>query len=84
VTHGETGFLCTDEAEAALAVEGVGELGRAACRASVENRFSMARMARDHVALYESVMNGPGLATVQVPAPRRSAGGLARVDVNAS
>ncbi|MDQ3944227.1 MAG: glycosyltransferase family 4 protein [Actinomycetota bacterium] len=55
VEEGVTGFLRSDEDVLAAAVENVGELDRAACRAAVEERFSHRRMANDHVALYERI-----------------------------
>jgi glycosyltransferase involved in cell wall biosynthesis len=54
--HGVTGFIVEDEASAAAAVARVGELDRAACRASFERRFTAERMARDYVAVYDRVI----------------------------
>ena len=53
IDHGRTGYL----AEAALgnAVSLAKDLDRAQCRLAVEERFSIERMARDHVALYEEI-----------------------------
>jgi glycosyltransferase involved in cell wall biosynthesis len=56
VDQGVTGFLAPDTAGLAAAVARVGGLDRHACRRSVQQRFSMARLAEDHVALYEQVL----------------------------
>ncbi len=52
VDHGRTGFLCRDEDEMLAAVNQVESLDRAECRAAATERFSLQRMACDHVALY--------------------------------
>ena len=57
VEHGRTGFLCLDEAEMAEAVARVSELDRAACRAAVEGHFSARRMVRDHLDLFQGLLD---------------------------
>lgn len=59
VEHGRTGFLCRDEADMAEKLDLVGGLDRAACRASVEARFSTERMVADHLELYHRVLDLP-------------------------
>ena len=59
VDHGVTGFLCADEDELADAAGRIATLDRGACRAAVEERFSLPRMVRDHVELYERVLANP-------------------------
>lgn len=59
VDHGRTGFLCADEAEMVAAVARLGEIDRQACRIAAEARFGMARMAEEHVRLYEQVLAQP-------------------------
>ena len=54
--HGVTGFLVDDIGAAARAVSRLDRISRAACRASFERRFTVERMARDYVAVYESVV----------------------------
>ncbi len=56
VDHGVTGFLChtVDELQDQLAA--VGSLSRAACRQSVEERFSTERMCREYAALFERIV----------------------------
>ena len=56
VDHGLTGFLCRDEDDMVDAVGLLDAVDRAACRAAAEVRFSAQRMATDHVALYERVL----------------------------
>lgn len=56
VCEGETGFLCHDVADMARRLPAVGRLDRAACRASVTERFSVARMVDAHVALYRRIV----------------------------
>jgi glycosyltransferase involved in cell wall biosynthesis len=64
VDDGLTGFLVPDEQAAARAVDRLGEIDRRTCRAVAEERFGLARMARDYEALYVAAASG-GL----VPAP---------------
>ena len=52
VDDGTTGFLCDDLDDMVAAVERLGELDRAACRAAAAERFSRERMATDHQTLY--------------------------------
>ena len=56
IDDGVTGFLRTDEPGLVEALTRVGELDRARCRSAVEQRFSAARMAADHVRLYSEVL----------------------------
>ncbi|RIL07436.1 MAG: glycosyl transferase [Proteobacteria bacterium] len=53
LTHGRTGFVCDDIADAVGAVEALGHIDRGRCRADFEQRFTAARMARDYLAIYE-------------------------------
>jgi glycosyltransferase involved in cell wall biosynthesis len=54
--HGVTGFLCDDVGAAARAVQRLDRISRATCRQSFERRFTVERMARDYVQVYESVI----------------------------
>jgi len=56
VHDGRTGFLCDDEEQMAAAMARVDQLDRRECRASVEGYFSAERMVREHLALYERVI----------------------------
>lgn len=53
VDDGVTGYLRTRQTQLVKALEQVARLDRQVCRAAVEQRFSMERMAADHVAFYE-------------------------------
>jgi glycosyltransferase involved in cell wall biosynthesis len=55
VRDGETGFVCETEDDMVAAVERVAGLGRAACRADFERRFTVERMVDRHVGVYEAV-----------------------------
>ncbi len=63
VDDGITGFVCDERDEMVAAAHRVGTLDRAACRASVERRFSTDRMVADHLELFESLLSSS-------PAPR--------------
>jgi glycosyltransferase involved in cell wall biosynthesis len=56
--HGVTGFIVDDEDEAVRALERVRTLDRARCRQGFEKRFSVSRMARDYVSIYEQIVSG--------------------------
>ncbi|WP_294194230.1 glycosyltransferase family 4 protein [uncultured Sphingomonas sp.] len=58
IEHGVNGFLVDTPDEAVAAIERVGELDRAACRRAVADRFSVARMADDYIALYRRILKG--------------------------
>ena len=53
--HGVTGFIVDNEEEAVKAVGQIPTLERRRCRGVFEERFSVARMARDYVRLYEQL-----------------------------
>ena len=58
IEDGVNGFL-VDSFDAAVAAIGrVGEIDRAACRASVARRFSVERMTADYLALYDAILTG--------------------------
>jgi glycosyltransferase involved in cell wall biosynthesis len=57
VDHGRTGFLCDGLEEMARAAGRLGELDRSTARAAAEQRFSVRRMAADHVLLYERLLS---------------------------
>jgi glycosyltransferase involved in cell wall biosynthesis len=72
VEHGISGFIAEDEAEAVAAVERLASLDRGRVRDAFERRFTSARMARDYVQLYESLV-GVG-RTISAPNVRQDAG----------
>src|SRR5207253_10842480 len=56
VDDGRTGFLCHDEAQMVDALGHLDSIDRAACRAAVEGYFSTERMVREHLDLFEDVV----------------------------
>lgn len=56
IEHGVTGFLVDNVDEAVEAIGRIGELDRAACRASVAARFTVDRMADRYWQLYRSLL----------------------------
>jgi glycosyltransferase involved in cell wall biosynthesis len=58
VEHGKTGFLCVDEEEMIEALGRIAEIQRVDCRAAVEGYFSTKRMVADHLALFDSLVQG--------------------------
>jgi glycosyltransferase involved in cell wall biosynthesis len=58
IVDGRTGFLVDGEAEMADAIASVGEIDRHACRAAVEGYFSVERMVREHLELFDDLAVG--------------------------
>ena len=58
IEHGVTGFLVDSFDEAVAAIGRLGEIDRAQCRRAVEERFSVARMADEYLALYRRILAG--------------------------
>ncbi|HET9878064.1 MAG TPA: glycosyltransferase family 4 protein [Candidatus Limnocylindria bacterium] len=56
IDDGVTGFIVDDVDGAVEAVGRIDQLSRATCRSTFEARFSVERMARDYVALYEHLV----------------------------
>ena len=56
IDHGVTGFLVDSVEEAVAAIDRIGEIDRAACRAAVMERFTVDRMADAYLALYRSIL----------------------------
>ena len=57
LSHGQTGFVCDDVAQAVRAVNNIDKLDRRRCRAEFERRFTATRMAKDYLAVYEWIPN---------------------------
>jgi len=55
VDDGRTGFLRSDDAALAVALGKVHTIDRNVCREAAEQRFSLDRLALDHLAVYERV-----------------------------
>jgi glycosyltransferase involved in cell wall biosynthesis len=58
IEHGRTGFVVDTVDEAARAVPAIARLDRQILRAVFRERFSVRRMAADHVRLYQSLIDG--------------------------
>ena len=56
VDDGRTGFVGATETDLADGLLRLDELDRAACRAAAVERFSIERMAVDHLAAYEAIV----------------------------
>jgi glycosyltransferase involved in cell wall biosynthesis len=56
VDHGRTGFISDDDDGLGAALRRVGELDRRACRDATWRRFSTARMVRDHLTLFATLL----------------------------
>jgi glycosyltransferase involved in cell wall biosynthesis len=64
IDHGVTGFICSDEASLADALDSATRLDRPTCRQTVAERFSAERMVARHVELYEALVDGDALPLV--------------------
>jgi glycosyltransferase involved in cell wall biosynthesis len=56
IDDGLTGFIVENEDEAVEALKRVSSLSRARCRATFERRFTVCRMAKAYVSIYESLV----------------------------
>jgi len=72
IDHGVTGFIVDRIEEAVAAVDKVSSLSRKAVRRGFERRFSIERVARDYIRVYESFRAEPILLPRSgPPQPRR-------------
>jgi glycosyltransferase involved in cell wall biosynthesis len=58
IEDGVNGFLVDTLDQAIAAIGRIATIDRAACRRSVERRFSVERMADDYLALYDRILSG--------------------------
>ncbi len=58
IEDGITGFLVRDVDSAAKAVERLDRIDRAKCREAFERRFTVTRMTKDYLAVYDRIING--------------------------
>lgn len=74
VDHGVTGFLADDEEGLIAAVRHLDQIDRDMCRKSIEVRFSLERMVRDHERLYTRLVREADrtLRLHSQPSPARS------------
>ena len=61
IEEGITGFIVEDIEQAAGAVRKTSNVDRRKCRENFEERFSVTRMARDYLGIYEHLINGRSL-----------------------
>ncbi|HEY4100666.1 MAG TPA: glycosyltransferase family 4 protein [Gemmatimonadales bacterium] len=59
MTDGVTGFVVDNVDQAVAALGRIGEVDRAGCRQTFDQRFTADRMARDYLALYARLARGP-------------------------
>jgi len=71
LAHGVNGFIVDNVEQAVSAVARIGEIDRAQCRRSFEQRFTAARMAGDYLRVYENLLAG---THAPVPASDTGAG----------
>lgn len=57
ITEGVNGFVVSDVAEAVQAIERMRHISRKRCRDSVEERFSISRMADDYLGIYSRILS---------------------------
>jgi glycosyltransferase involved in cell wall biosynthesis len=82
ITEGLSGFVVDNMDDAVRAVRRVTDLSRRACRDAFEQRFDVARMARDYLQVYRQVAHaGQEAASCML---RRSAAPLVRSQFRAS
>jgi glycosyltransferase involved in cell wall biosynthesis len=55
IDHGVTGYICDSMSEMAQAVSGLPLIDRGRCREIFEKRFTVERMVKDYLELYESM-----------------------------
>jgi glycosyltransferase involved in cell wall biosynthesis len=69
ITDGVTGFVVDSLDQAVQAVERIADLSRHACRTAFEERFDIARMARDYLEVYRRMVHdGLELIAPMMPA----------------
>jgi glycosyltransferase involved in cell wall biosynthesis len=59
VEHGVTGYICDTINEMVQAVAGLSLIDRKRCREIFEQRFTVERMVRDYLSLYEKMAGAP-------------------------
>ena len=55
IDHGVTGYICKSISDMAQAVAGLSLIDRRRCREIFEKRFTVERMVKDYLAIYESM-----------------------------
>ncbi len=76
IVDGTTGFIVDGEGEMADALASIGEIDRAACRSAVEDYFSVERMVREHIELFDDIVAArAGQRAGQAPGNNGRSGG---------
>jgi glycosyltransferase involved in cell wall biosynthesis len=57
ITHGKTGYIVEDIAQAVDALKQINHISREECRASFEKRFTATTMAKNYLRLYDKLVN---------------------------
>jgi glycosyltransferase involved in cell wall biosynthesis len=65
IESGVSGWIVESVDEAVTALRRVDRIDRRACRSVFERRFTAERMARDYVAIYETLVHKPGAARLE-------------------
>lgn len=60
ITSGKDGFLVNNVDEAVEALRGIGNINPAECRKTVEQRFTVGRMADDYLRVYHEILERSG------------------------
>jgi glycosyltransferase involved in cell wall biosynthesis len=81
ITEGLNGFIVESLEDCVDAIDRLGQIDRSACRAAFEERFTVERMTRDYVTIYESLAakhgwHEPPLAVVPSDLASPSAAGF--------
>jgi glycosyltransferase involved in cell wall biosynthesis len=56
IDEGVTGFIVNSEEEAVKALKRIPDFNRARCRATFERRFTVCRMAKDYLSIYQALV----------------------------
>jgi len=67
IEEGLNGFVCDGVEDALQAVARIGTLSRRRCRQAFEQRFTVGRMVKDYVALYQRVIRESGAVLENYP-----------------
>jgi glycosyltransferase involved in cell wall biosynthesis len=65
IESGVSGWIVESVDEAVTALRRVDRIDRRACRSVFERRFTAERMARDYVAIYETLVHKPGAVRLE-------------------
>jgi glycosyltransferase involved in cell wall biosynthesis len=59
IDHGVTGYICDNIGDMAKAIAALPFIDRTRCRDIFEKRFTVERMVKDYLAVYESLVAAP-------------------------